>query len=78
MKDNNEMKYKENGINKNTYDLLFTDKDNIRERDKEEDIRDYVLYIIETYTRFREKSIFISFLKKYFGMKKMRNMNLSI
>lgn len=69
MKDNNEMKYKENGINKNTYDLLFTDKDNIRERDKEEEIRDYILYIIETYTRFREKSIFISFIKKYFGAK---------
>jgi len=69
MKDNNEMKYKENGINKNTYDLLFTDKDNIRECDKEEEIRDYILYIIETYTRFREKSIFISFIKKYFGAK---------
>ena len=63
------MKYNKEGINKNTYDLLFSDKDNIRERDKEERLRDYILYIIETYTRFREKSIFISLIKKYFGAK---------
>ena len=63
------MKYNKEGINENTYDILFTDKDNIRERDKEEKLRDYILYIIETYTRFREKSIFISLIKKYFGAK---------
>lgn len=63
------MKYNINGINNNTYELLFKDKEDIRNIDTEERFREYILYIIETYTRFREKSIFISFLKKYFGAK---------
>ena len=69
MKDDKDMKYNINGINNNTYELLFKDKEDIRNIDTEERLREYVLYIIETYTRFREKSIFISFLKKYFGAK---------
>ena len=68
----NDSKYNEAGINKVTYDLLFSDKEkiiNLDEEDKEEKIKDYIFLVLDRYTRFREKSIFTSLLKKYFGAK---------
>ena len=62
-----EMKYDINGMNITTFDLLFRDKDDIRECDKEEKLRNDILYIIEAYTITREESIFTYLLKKYFG-----------
>lgn len=62
-------KYDKDGINKKTYELLFKDEDNIREMDFDEKKRCYLLYIIEKYTRFREKSIFSTLLKLYYGSK---------
>ena len=61
--------YNQWGINKSTYDILFSDKEGIRDIDSKERLRVYILYIIETYTKFREKSIFTSLLKIYFGAK---------
>ena len=63
------MSFNIDGINKNTYDLLFSDKEDIRDPDLNENIRGYVINIIDTYTRIREKSIFSSLLKVYFGSK---------
>lgn len=69
-KNNSNSKYNEAGINKATYELLFSDKEkiiNFDEMDKEEKIKDYIFLVLDRYTRFREKSIFTSLLKKYFG-----------
>ena len=63
------MKYNEDGINKKTYNLLFSDEEDIRQIDLKEGIRGHILNIIDTYTRIREKSIFYSILKLYFGSK---------
>ena len=63
-------KYNKAGINKVTYDLLFSDKKdigNINDVDMKEQIKDYIFLVLDRYTRFREKSIFSSLLKKYFG-----------
>ncbi len=62
--------YNKDGINKVTYDLLFSDKEeigNVDDVDKKEQIKDYIFLVLDRYTRFREKSIFSSLLKKYFG-----------
>lgn len=63
------MKYDQDGINKKTYDLLFSDKENIRKIDLKEGIRGHIINMIDTYTKIRKKSIFYSMLKLYFGFK---------
>lgn len=66
---NKETKYKESGINKNTYELLFSDYTNIPEDEKAPIENSYILTMIQAYTKFREKSIFSKILKLYFEKK---------
>ena len=61
-----ESKYTESGINKNTYELLFRDYDNIPENEKTPIDNSYIITIIQSYTRFREKDIFSRLLKLAF------------
>lgn len=61
--------YTENGINENTYKLLFEDIDNYNLK-KEEQYSDYYAKIISTlslYTLYKEKSIFKNLLLSIFG-----------
>lgn len=67
--DNKELKYNKSGINKNTYELLFSDYDNIAEEEKPPIENTYIITIIQTYTKFREKSIFSKLLKLFFKKK---------
>ena len=63
-------KYNKAGINKVTYDLLFSDKKdigNIKDLDMKEKIKDYIFLVLDRYTRLKEKSIFYSLLKKKYG-----------
>ena len=63
-------KYNKAGINKVTYDLLFSDKKdigNINDVDMKEKIKDYIFLVLDRYTRLKEKSIFYSLLKKKYG-----------
>lgn len=66
---NNKSKYNESGINKNTYELLFSDYDNIPEDEKPPIENSYIITMIQTYTKFREKSIFCKLLKLFFEKK---------
>ena len=66
---NKESKYNESGINKNTYELLFSDYDNIPEDEKPKIENSYIITMIQTYTKFREKSIFSKLLKLFFEKK---------
>ena len=65
------MEYNEDGINKNTYELLFKDDKNARDIDEKEERSNYILSLIEHYTKLREKSIFGSLLKKYLNIKNL-------
>ena len=65
------MEYNEDGINNNTYELLFKDSKNSRDIDEKEEKRNYILSLIEHYTKLREKSIFGSLLKKYLNIKNL-------
>lgn len=67
--DNKESKYDESGINKETYKLLFSDYDNIPEDEKPPLENSYIITIIQSYTKFREKNIFSKVLKKFFEKK---------
>lgn len=83
-------KYTESGINKNTYELLFRDYDNIPEKEQPAIENSYIITIIQLYTRFREKDIFSKLLKLAFEkkykidfqklniMKKLKNMNTNL
>lgn len=62
-------KYTESGINKNTYELLFSDYDNIPEKEQPAIENSYIITIIQLYTRFREKDIFSKLLKLAFEKK---------
>lgn len=62
-------KYTESGINKNTYELLFRDYDNIPEKEQPAIENSYIITIIQLYTRFREKDIFSKLLKLAFEKK---------
>lgn len=62
-------KYTEDGINKNTYKLLFSDYDNIPEKEQPAIENSYIITIIQLYTRFREKDIFSKLLKLAFEKK---------
>ena len=64
-----ESKYTESGINKNTYELLFRDYDNIPEKEKPAIENSYIITIIQLYTRFREKGISSKLLKLAFEKK---------
>lgn len=66
---NNESKYNESGINKNTYELLFSSYDNIPEDEKSPKKNSYIITMIQTYTKFREKNIFSKLLKIFFEKK---------
>lgn len=66
---NKESKYNDSGINKNTYELLFSDYDNIPEDEKPPIENSYIITMIQTYTKFREKSIFSKLLKLFFEKK---------
>lgn len=63
--DNKESKYDESGINKETYKLLFSDYDNIPEDEKPPLENSYIITIIQSYTKFREKNIFSKVLKNF-------------
>lgn len=62
---NKQSKYDQIGINKNTYEILFNDYDNISANKKSLE-NSYIITMIEHYTRFREKSIFRKLLKIFF------------
>ena len=64
-----ESKYTESGINKNTYELLFSDYNNIPEEERISIENNYIMAVIQSYTRFREKGIFSKLLKLAFEKK---------
>mgnify|MGYP004678178105 CR=1 FL=1 len=66
---NKNSKYDKSGINKNTYNLLFRDYDNIPEEERPSVDNSYVITMIQSYTRFREKDIFSRLLKLAFEKK---------
>lgn len=63
--DNNNQKYDETGIDKNTYQLLFSDE-YYNQSDENTEKNTYILKIIETYTRLRRKNILAKLLKIYY------------
>lgn len=67
--DNKNSKYNESGINNNTYNLLFSDYDNIPKEEQLALEKSYIISVIQLYTRFREKSIFSKILKLNFEKK---------
>ena len=67
--DNKNSKYNESGINNNTYNLLFSDYDNIPKEEQPALEKSYIISVIQLYTRFREKSIFSKILKLNFEKK---------
>ena len=67
--DNKNSKYNESGINNNTYNLLFSDYDNIPKEEQPALEKSYIISVIQLYTRFREKSIFSKILKLNFERK---------
>ena len=67
--DNKNLKYNESGINNNTYNLLFSDYDNIPKEEQPALEKSYIISVIQLYTRFREKSIFSKILKLNFERK---------
>ena len=64
-----ESKYTESGINKNTDELLFSDYNNIPEEERTSIENNYIMAVIQSYTRFREKGIFSKLLKLTFEKK---------
>lgn len=64
-----ESKYTESGINKNTDELLSSDYDNIPEEERTSIENNYIMAVIQSYTRFREKGIFSKLLKLTFEKK---------
>lgn len=67
--DSEKSKYIESGINKNTYNLLFSDYHNIPREERLSIDNSYIITIIQSYTRFREKGIFSKLLKLAFEKK---------
>ena len=67
--DSEKSKYIESGINKNTYTLLFSDYHNIPREERLSIDNSYIITIIQSYTRFREKGIFSKLLKLTFEKK---------
>ena len=65
----NKSKYNEMGINKNTYNLLFKDEENLPEEQKNSPENSHIITMVQTYTRFRQKDIFSKLLKMYFENK---------
>ncbi len=68
-RDNKNFKYDDSGINKNTYDTLFSDHENIPEEERTSIENNYIIAVIQSYTRFREKGIFSKLLKLAFEKK---------
>lgn len=68
-RDNKNFKYDDSGINKNTYDILFSDHENIPEEERTSIENNYIIAVIQSYTRFREKGIFSKLLKLAFEKK---------
>lgn len=62
-------KYTESGINKNTYDILFSDHENIPEEERTSIENNYIMAVIQLYTSFREKGISSKLLKLAFEKK---------
>ena len=62
-------KYEKSGINKSTYDLLFSDYYNIPEKERAPIENNYIMAVIQSYTRFREKGVFSKLLKLAFEKK---------
>ncbi len=67
--ENKNSKYDKSGINKSTYDLLFRDYYNILEEERLPIENNYIMAVIQSYTRFREKGIFSKLLKLAFEKK---------
>ena len=62
-------KYNESGINKHTYDLIFSDYHNIPKEERMPINNSYTITLIQSYTKFREKGIFNRLLKLVFEKK---------
>lgn len=67
--DNKNLKYDDSGINKNTYDILFSDHENIPEEERTSIENNYIMAVIQLYTSFREKGISSKLLKLAFEKK---------
>ena len=62
-------KYNESGINKHTYDLIFSDYHNIPKEERMPIDNSRAITLIQSYTKFREKGIFNRLLKLVFEKK---------
>lgn len=63
---NKNSKYFKNGINKNTYDMLFPDFYNIKKEEIADEETSLIIELIDIYTLTEQKELFIDLVKKTF------------
>ena len=63
---NKNSKYYKNGINKNTYDMLFPDFYNIKKEEIADEETSLIIELIDIYTLTEQKELFIDLVKKTF------------
>lgn len=63
---NKNSKYYKNGINKNTYDILFPDFYNIKKEEMADEETSLIIELIDIYTLTEQKELFIDLVKKTF------------
>ena len=63
---NENSKYYKNGINKNTYDMLFPDFYNIKKEEIADEETSLIIELIDVYTLTEQKKLFIDLVKKTF------------
>lgn len=63
---NKNSKYYKNGINKNTYDMLFPDFYNIKKEKIADEKTSLIIELIDVYTLTEQKELFIDLVKKTF------------
>ena len=63
---NKNSKYYKNGINKNTYDMLFPDFYNIKKEEIADEETSLIIELIDVYTLTEQKKLFIDLVKKTF------------
>lgn len=63
---NKHSKYYKNGINKNTYDMLFPDFYNIKKEKIADEKTSLIIELIDVYTLTEQKELFIDLVKKTF------------
>lgn len=63
---NENSKYYKNGINKNTYDMLFPDFYNVKKEEIADEETSLIIELIDAYTLTEQKKLFIDLVKKTF------------